>query len=152
MHATLVAFALSLVLAVPVAWGKKQIDPKDYTEGKMVSVTRDQPAAGTLAMMQGAAPDVKFTYVIDSKDGRYEAREFHNGMQLFKPIEVRSGGTVMFRLNSKGRLMYVPLEHGEKTLEVVKFTPKGNTDEPSDIHPTSGGGSSASQQTNSGLY
>src|SRR5689334_25379108 len=105
MQARLVGIGLAFMLTVSVAWGKKQIDPKDYVEGKMVKVKQERLPVGTLSAMQGASgSDLRFTYIIESKDGRYEAREFHNGTLLFRPVDVEAGGTVMFRVHPKGRL------------------------------------------------
>lgn len=119
---------LSILCASSTAFARKDIDPKDYTEGKLIEVTKEQIATGILSGMQGAtAGEIKYTYVIECSEGTYEAREFHATNSIVKPLQVYTGGTVMFRVNSKGRLMYVPVQKGEKALEVMKFRPKVQT-------------------------
>jgi hypothetical protein len=125
MQAKPAVLVLSIMLAASVASAKKQVEPKDYTDGKIIHVTREEIPTGVLSAMQGgAAGQIKFTYVIESTEGRYEAREYYNGGQFFRPLEASAGSSIQFRLNSKGRLMYVPLSKGEKMLEVMKFFPK----------------------------
>jgi hypothetical protein len=120
-----VVVLLSIVLSGSAVFARKMNEPKEYTEGKMLEVSNERIAAGILTGMQGGiGGDLKFTYVIEAKDGTYEAREFHNGTPMFKPLEINAGSPIMFRVNPKGRLMYVPLHNGEKALEVVKFTPR----------------------------
>lgn len=119
-----VVVLFSIVISASIAFGKKS-EPREYVEGKMVEISRDQMAGGLLAAMQGGTGSaMKFTYIIESKDGVYEAREYHNGTQIFKPLEINAGSPIMFRIHPKGRLIYVPVSNGEKTLEVVKFTPR----------------------------
>jgi hypothetical protein len=116
------ALLLTLALAACTAFAKGE--PKEYDEGKVLDVYHNQ----TSGLVNDGAHESgrKFTYVIEGKDGRYEAREFQTD-RLFKPLDVSTGSTVLYRLHPKRRVIHVFMGKGERPLEVLKFTPNTTT-------------------------
>lgn len=120
MYTRSISVLVITLLAGSIALGKS--DPKEYEQGTVIDVSHDQGASGLVSDHRDSGK--KYTYVIEGTEGRYEAREFQTD-RLFKPLDVSPGGPVRFRVHPKGRILYVSLERGERPLEVLKFTRRG---------------------------
>ena len=116
------AIAVVVIAILASSVGLAKSDPKEYEQGKVIDVSHDEGTSGLVSNRRDLGK--KYTYTIDGSEGRYEAREYQTD-RLFKPLDLVPGGAVKYRVHPKGRILYVSIERGERPLEVLKFTARG---------------------------
>jgi hypothetical protein len=114
---------VAMCLAGSVADAKKNDPPKEYLEGKVIDLNRQEVTATTGIF---GARDERWVYTVETKEGTMEMEEIVSSSSRLRlePLKANAGDALMIRMTPNRRRVYIQGPHGEKSLSVTKYTPK----------------------------